>query len=157
MSLAPSSAIHERQAALMKSRVREQKPLQLDQLVRMQIQEKPFTWSEFGRVYAISDHVKSCQVTPLDGSQDKLRNRRLLKPKEPESYELSGPSERRSSLEDVSIDRGEAPTTRSKSMEDLKNIDLNKRLQSSERLKEFTRIMAPWDQSPAANTRSKTK
>ena len=121
------------------------------------MQEKPFTWSEMGQVSGISEHGKSYRVTPLDGSQDKLRNRRLIKPKEPKSYELSGPSERSNILEDISAVRDEVPATRSKSMEDLKNIDLDKRIRSSERLKEFTRMLSPCDQSPAANTRSKTK
>ena len=107
----------------------------------------------------VSDHGKSYRVAPLDGSQDKLRNCRFLKPKEPSSYELSCLPERSNSLPDVNVDQGEAPpATRSKSAEDLKNVDCEKRIRSSQCLKDFAnKFLAPWDQSPAANTRSRKR
>ena len=49
--------------------------------------------SSIGRVTEVSNHGNSYPVAPLDGSQVKLRNRRFIKPVEPESYELSGAHE----------------------------------------------------------------
>ena len=78
------AAMYERKAAAMKTRAWSQKPMTPGQLVRMQLREKPYTWSEMGHVTGVTDHGESYLIGPLDGSQVKLRNRRFVKPKEPE-------------------------------------------------------------------------
>ena len=75
----------------MKSKDLESEPLQVGQYECIQKREKPFTWSEVGRISSVTEHGKSYYVTPIDGGPDKLRNRRHLKPKEPISYELYSP------------------------------------------------------------------
>ena len=85
----------------MKARAQEQKPLQLNQCVRMQILDKPRTWSERGRITGIRDHGKSYIVTPDDGSQDKLCNCRHVKPLEPKTYELVGSNGLRCMIPDL--------------------------------------------------------
>ena len=147
------SVIHENQAASMKSRDMESEPLHVGQYIGIQKREKPFIWSEVGQVSSVTDHGKSYYLTPIDGGPDKLRNGRYLKPKEPASYNLSGTLGRSSSLEDVRVENREAPAARSNSLEELSN-----RIRSSDRLKDFTKIIeVPWNQGPAGNTRSKVK
>ena len=99
---------------VLKSRTQKQEPLQKDQIVRMQIQEKPFTGSDLGQVTGIPGHGNSYQIAPLDSSQEKLRNRHSLEPKEPNSDGPPGTPEHNASTQTHSIDRGEAPAKNSK-------------------------------------------
>ena len=57
------SVIHENQAARMKSKNLTSEPLQVGQSVRIQKQEKSYTWSEVGQVSSVRDHGKSSPMT----------------------------------------------------------------------------------------------
>ena len=128
-------------------------------MVRMQIREKPYTWSVIGRVTGVTDHGESYLIAPLDGSQVKLRNRRFVKPKEPESYELAGAPEHHSSLPDIRTAVDRAPVAGDEDLNDklrAERIRKDKRLKRlRDALKCADSLAVPWDLSPSANTRSR--
>ena len=149
----------------------------------MQIPDKPRTWSEFERISSIRDHGKSYIITPDDGGQDKLRNRRHVKPMEPKTYELIGSDGLSCNLPD-SRPHFEAPATCSSSAEDPEEAVRSAQMQSVPAFKELAAIASPreetqpdtgceekmrsnvrfkklaaamGDQCPAANPRSRTR
>ena len=108
----------------------------------MQIPDKPRTWSEFGRVSSNRDHGKSYIITPDDGNQDKLHNRRHVKPMEPKTYELIGSDGLSCSLPDFRP-HFEAPVMRSGSAEDLEEAVRSVRMQSIPAFKQLAAVTSP--------------
>ena len=107
----------------------------------------------------VRDHGQSYLIAPTDGSQEKLRNRRFIKPKEPESYELAGTPECYNSVPDIREVVNRTPVNDAKQLDDKIRAQRIRKDGRLRRLRNYLNcadtIDVPWDQNPSANTRSK--